>query len=86
MDTEETLFKPEERFRVACAMLRRAGHLDMPLPGQRRGESQIDWLVRLGLAPDPQTAAEMLILGRGLTAVLDELTGSVFQHPISNEE
>jgi len=73
-----------DRFRVACTMLRRAGHLDDPLPGQRRGESPIDWLVRLGLAPDPQTAAEMLILGRGLTALLDELTGSAYRS--CNEE
>ncbi len=71
----EPPFPPAERFRVACRMLRQAGHLDAQLPGQRRGESHVDWLVRLGLAPDPHVAAEMLILGRGLKDVLDELTG-----------
>ncbi len=35
------------RFRLSCRMLRLAGHFDKPLPGQRRGESPIDWLVRL---------------------------------------
>ena len=61
------------RFRIACRMLRNAGYLDVELPGQRRGESPIDWLVRIGLAEHPHAAAEMLITGRGLTAVLDEL-------------
>ena len=62
-----------KRFRLACRMLRQAGHFDLALPGQKAGESPVDWLVRLGLAPDPWTAAEMLILGSGLTSVLDEL-------------
>lgn len=61
------------RFRTACRMLRQGGHFARPLPGQRPGESPIDWLVRLGLAQSPQDAAEMLILGQGLTALLDEL-------------
>lgn len=78
---EPALFKPSARFKVACRMLREAGHLDVPLPGQRRGESALDWLVRLGLAPDARTAVEMLILGRGLMPVLDELTGSTFKQP-----
>jgi len=65
-------------------MLRKAGKLDQgkgldPLPGQKKGESPIDWLVRLGLAPNPRTAAEMLILANGLQPVLDELTGSKFE-------
>ena len=38
-----------------------------------RGESAIDWLVRLGLAPSPAVAAEMLILAAGLQTLLDEL-------------
>jgi hypothetical protein len=33
----------------------------------------------LGLAPNPHTAAEMLILSNGLLPVLDELTGSKFE-------
>ena len=33
----------------------------------------IDWLVRFRLAPSPHVAAEMLVLGRGLVHVLDEL-------------
>lgn len=61
------------RFRLACRMLRDAGHFERQLPGQRPGESPIDWLVRLGLAPEPHTAAEMLILGQGLGSLLDEL-------------
>lgn len=65
---------PERRrFRLACRMLRQAGYLDAELPDQRPGESPIDWLVRLGLASSPQVAAEMLILGRGLSEVLDQL-------------
>lgn len=54
-------------------MLRQGGHFARPLPGQKPGESPVDWLVRLGLAPDAHTAAEMLILGAGLRALLDEL-------------
>lgn len=61
------------RFKIACRMLRNAGHLDKELPGQRRGESPIDWLVRLGLAPSSQVAASMLIQGAGLTDVLEEV-------------
>ena len=61
------------RFRLACRMLRQAGHLGKELPRQKRGESPIDWLVRFQLAPSPYVAAEMLILGAGLTALLDEL-------------
>lgn len=72
-------FKPAERFKVACRMLRQAGHLDAPLPGQRRGESAVDWLVRLSLAQDSRAAAEMLILGRGLQPLLNELTGSTYK-------
>lgn len=63
----------KERFRLACRMLRNAGHLDTALPQQKQSESAIDYLVRAGLAHDAWTAAEMLILGRGLTSVLDEL-------------
>lgn len=55
-------------------MLRQAGHLDKELPRQKRGESPIDWLVRFGLASSPHVAAEMLIVGAGLTLLLDELT------------
>lgn len=54
------------RFRLSCRMLRLAGHLDKPLPGQRRGESPVDWLVRLGLAKTPHSAAAALIEGQGL--------------------
>ncbi len=62
------------RFRLACRMLRQGGHFDIELPGQRRGESPIDWLVRLGLACEPWVAAEMLILGKGrLIELLDLL-------------
>ena len=61
------------RFRLSCRMLRRAGHSDKLLPGQRRGESPVDWLVRLGLAESPHAAAAALIEGRGLSDALDEL-------------
>ena len=58
------------RFRAACRLLRAAGALDhgktLPyLPGQRAGESAIDWLVRLRLAQAPQLAAEALLLAGG---------------------
>lgn len=65
--------KQRRRFRIACRMLRNAGHLNVDLPAQRRNESPVDWLVRFGLAPDPWSAAEMLIVGRGLQQLLDEL-------------
>ena len=61
------------RFRLSCRMLRMAGHLDKSLPGQRRGESPVDWLVRLGLAKSPRAAAAALIEGQGLRKALDEL-------------
>ena len=61
------------RFRLSCRMLRLAGHFDKKLPGQRRGESPVDWLVRLGLAKTPQAAAAALIEGQGLRSALDEL-------------
>lgn len=90
LDKEPPPFDPADRFKLACNMLRKAGKLDQgketdPLPGQKRGESAIDWLVRLGLAPNPRTAAEMLILAQGLQPTLDELTGSKFewQEPIA---
>lgn len=66
------------RFVLACRILRQSGKFggyygENRLPGQRKGESPIDWLVRLGLAPTPQVAAEMLILGADFTRVLNEL-------------
>lgn len=61
------------RFRIACRMLRQAGRLDKELPQQKRGESPIDWLCRLGLAPSPYVAAEMLILAEGLQGLLSQL-------------
>lgn len=54
-------------------MLRLSGKLDLSLPDRRAGESPIDWMVRLGLAPDSYTAAEMLVLSHGWTKVLDEV-------------
>lgn len=62
-----------KRFRLACRMLRKSGKLDITLPGARPNESPVDWLVRIGLAPSPAVAAEMLVLGFGLTDLLDEL-------------
>lgn len=58
------------RFRAACRLLRASGALrhgkTLPyLPGQRAGESVVDWLVRLGLAQSPQLAAEALLLAGG---------------------
>jgi len=72
------------RFRIACRMLRLAGKLDKVLPGQRAGESTIDWLCRLGLARDPQTAAEMLLYGsggQGALNALDEVVAAQEQDP-----
>lgn len=60
------------RFRVACRLLRNSGAIDTPMPGQKRGESQIDWLVRIGIALDKYTAAEALIAAKRRTKVLDE--------------
>lgn len=62
----------EWRFRAACRFLRLSLHLEHGktrpfLPGQRRGESEIDWLVRIGLARDPLAAAEALIVAAGLS-------------------
>ena len=63
------------RFYLACRILRLSGKSGFytRLPGQRQNESPIDWLVRLGLAPDPKIAADMLILGAGLGNLLSEL-------------
>ena len=60
------------RFRVACRLLRNGGWIDAVVPGQRRGESQIDWLVRIGVAVDKYHAADALIVAHGLTRVLNE--------------
>ena len=60
------------RFRVSCRLLRGAGRIDATMPGQRRGESQIDWLVRIGVAIDKYAAADALIVAKGLTRVLNE--------------
>lgn len=59
------------RFRAACRLLRASGRLDhgklLPyLPGQRAGESAIDWLVRIGLAQSPMLAAEALLIAAGM--------------------
>jgi hypothetical protein len=53
-------------------MLRLAGYLDVVLPGQRRGESLIDFLVRQKVAIDAHHAAFALIEAQGLTTVLNE--------------
>ena len=84
----EPLIPAELRFKAACKMLRDGGYFDRlaDLPGQRRGESPIDWLVRLGLAPSPQVAAEMLILGAECRHVLDSLTGPVEYLPPGAED
>ena len=63
------------RFRVACRSLRNGGWIDATMPGQRRGESQIDWLVRIGVAVDKYAAADALIAAKGLTRVLDDTVG-----------
>lgn len=61
-----------ERFKVACRLLRNSGAIDTLMPGQRRGESQIDWLVRIGVAVDKYASAEALIAAKRRTRVLDE--------------
>ena len=66
------LSEESRRFRLSCRMLRLGGHFDKQLPGQLRGESPVDWLVRLGLAKTPHSAAAALIEGQGLRPVLDE--------------
>lgn len=69
------LLKSEERrrFKIACRMLRKSGKLDLTLPQQRKGESPIDWLCRIGIASSPAVSVEMLVLGAGLRPLLDEL-------------
>lgn len=62
-----------KRFKLTCRMLRKFGKLDIVLPGQREKESPIDWLVRIGLAPDAWRAAEMLAVANDITGLLDEL-------------
>lgn len=74
------------RFQCACRMLRLAGHLDSPLPEQKPGESPIDWLVRFNLAPNARTAAEMLIIGRGLEKTLDEVIDLVATSPAPHDK
>jgi len=64
--------KPLSRFALATRLLRRAGHLDIQLPAQRKGESPIDWMVRFGLAPSPERAAEALIVAIDRMKLLDE--------------
>lgn len=59
------------RFRAACRLLRLSHKLEHGktksfLPGQRRGESAIDWLVRFELAQNPMLAAEALIVAAGM--------------------
>ena len=68
----------DRRFKLACRMLRASptpgfGGYSDPLPGQKKGESPIDWLVRLGLAKNTHLAAEMLIVGQGFAQTLAEL-------------
>ena len=60
------------RFKVACRLLRNSGSIAAQLPGQRRGESQIDYLVRIGVAVDKYAAAEALIVAKNKLRVLDE--------------
>jgi hypothetical protein len=70
MDTEEN---ERRRFKLSCRMLRRAGYFNTPLPGAKRNESHIDWMVRHGIAETPRAAARALIEARGLTPLVDEL-------------
>jgi hypothetical protein len=77
--------KKRSRFAIAAAMLRKSGLIggyygEKRLPGQREKESPVDWLVRIGLAQTPAVAAEMLILGAGLTALLNELENMEKEH------
>lgn len=65
------MIPPVLRFRAACRLLRLSHKLEHGktkpfLPGQYRGESAIDWLVRLGLAQDPMRAAEALLVAAGM--------------------
>ena len=68
------------RFRLIARMLRGQGKANFQrrgeghgLPMPRPGESIVDYLVRAGLAPNPQAAAEGLARAAGLDHVLDEL-------------
>jgi hypothetical protein len=72
------MFEDKDRFKVACKMLRLGGCLDVALPGQRKGESPIDYLVRHKLAIDVHHAAYALIEGQGLTAALDDVMAIPF--------
>ena len=61
------------RFRISCRLLRLSHSIDDVLPGMKRGESQIDWLVRLGVAKDKYLAAEALLVAKGLASIVDEI-------------
>ena len=63
---------------LACRMLRQAGKLDMRhLSPPKRSESVVDWLVRVGIAQTPASAAEGLLLAAGLTNLRNELLGEL---------
>lgn len=64
--------KSNTRFKIACRMLRLGG-MPSSLPLPRRSESPIDFLVRAGLAKDPHTAADMLLLGAGLAVLVEDV-------------
>ena len=61
------------RFRLNCRLLRNSEKLDIRLDGQRRGESLIDYLVRVGIASDPYAAAEALIVARRMQRQRDDV-------------
>jgi hypothetical protein len=60
-----------DRFVVACRLLRLRARLNVVLPGQKKGESPIDWMVRHKLAVDARHAAYALIEGAGMTEELN---------------
>lgn len=60
--------------KLACRMLRLAGKVDMRrLPPPRPAESLVDYLVRAGISPTPQQAAQGLLVAAGLADVHREL-------------
>lgn len=73
MNSPEEKDEANRRFRLGCRLLRNSGLMAMPLPGQRSGESWIDWLTRHRVAADPYAAVEMLLAGNRLTSLRDQL-------------
>lgn len=64
------------QFRLACRMLRNAGHLDTQLPGQGK-LSALDYFHKQGLAISPRHAAIGLLAFNGLLPLFIEVSNEL---------